>query len=58
MADASRDQVVGFVRDWSERTEIRYEQLLWWTGLSGRKFRDWRETETTGRGDGGGAAGV
>lgn len=31
-----------FVRHWSERTEICYEQLLRWIELSSRKFRDWR----------------
>ena len=37
-----RDELVDFVRHWSERTEICYEQLLRWIGLSSRKFRDWR----------------
>ena len=30
------------MRHWSEQTEICYEQLLRWIGLSSRKFRDWR----------------
>lgn len=34
--------MVDFVRHWSERTEIGYEQLLGWIALSSRKFRDWR----------------
>lgn len=34
--------MVDFVRHWSERTEICYEQLLRWIRLSSRKFRDWR----------------
>jgi transposase InsO family protein len=34
--------LVDFVRHWSERSEICYEQLLRWTALSSRKFRDWR----------------
>jgi putative transposase len=34
--------LVDFVRHWSERTEICYEPLLRWIGLSSRKFRDWR----------------
>ncbi|HEX2698142.1 MAG TPA: IS3 family transposase [Anaerolineales bacterium] len=34
--------MVDFVRHWSERTEICYEQLLRWIQLSSRKFRDWR----------------
>lgn len=37
-----RDELVDFVRHWSERTEICYEQLLGWIQLSSRKFRDWR----------------
>ena len=37
-----RDELVDFVRHWSERTEICYEQLLRWIQLSSRKFRDWR----------------
>ena len=34
--------MVDFVRHWSERSEICYEQLLQWIQLSSRKFRDWR----------------
>jgi transposase InsO family protein len=37
-----RDELVDFVRHWSERTEICFEQLLGWIALSSRKFRDWR----------------
>jgi transposase InsO family protein len=37
-----RDQLVDFVRKWSEKTGICTEQLLRWIGLSSRKFRDWR----------------
>lgn len=37
-----RDQLVDFVREWSEKSEICAEQLLRWIELSGRKFRDWR----------------
>jgi len=37
-----RDEVVDFVRHWSESTEIAYERLTGWIGLSCRKFRDWR----------------
>lgn len=37
-----RDELVDFVRHWSERTEICFEQLLRWIPLSSRKFRDWR----------------
>jgi transposase InsO family protein len=34
--------LVDFVRHWSQRSEICYEQLLQWIQLSSRKFRDWR----------------
>jgi len=34
--------LVDFVRHWSQRSEIGYEQLLRWIQLSSRKFRDWR----------------
>jgi transposase InsO family protein len=37
-----RDELVDFVRRWSEQTEICYEQLVGWIELSSRKFRDWR----------------
>lgn len=42
MAHDIRDDVVDFVRRWSERTEIAYGRLTGWIGLPGRKFRDWR----------------
>jgi transposase InsO family protein len=37
-----RDELVDFVQRWAEATEIAYEQLTEWIGLSSRKFRDWR----------------
>jgi len=37
-----RDELVDFVKQWSAKTEICYEQLLRWIPLSSRKFRDWR----------------
>lgn len=42
MAHDIRDELVDFVRRWSEATEIVYEQLTGWIGISSRKFRDWR----------------
>lgn len=42
MAHDIRDELVDFVRGWSERTEIGCERLLGWIPLSARKFRDWR----------------
>ena len=38
-----QDELVDFVQDWSQRTEIGYGQLLRWIELSARKFRDWRQ---------------
>lgn len=37
-----RDQVVDFVRHWSERTDIPLQRFLRWLGISGSKFFDWR----------------
>jgi len=37
-----RDELVDFVRRWSEASEIAYERLTGWIGISSRKFRDWR----------------
>ena len=38
-----RDQVVDYVRYWSDRTEIPTKQLVQWIGLSQSKFYDWRK---------------
>jgi hypothetical protein len=35
-----RDVLVDFVRSWSEKSEISYEQLLRWIEVSSRKFRE------------------
>jgi hypothetical protein len=37
------DQVVDFVRRWSEKTEIGAGRFVHWLGLRARKFYDWRE---------------
>lgn len=42
MSHDIRDELVDFIRHWSERTEICLERLLGWIPLSSRKFRDWR----------------
>ena len=39
----TRDQVVDYVRYWSDRTEIPTKQLVQWIGLSQSKFYDWRK---------------
>jgi putative transposase len=38
-----RDQIVDFVRRWSEATEIGAGRLVGWLGVSSSKFYDWRE---------------
>lgn len=38
-----RDQVVDFVRHWSERTELPAKRLLGWIELSPRQYHRWQE---------------
>jgi len=38
-----RDQIVDFVRCWSERTEIGAGRFIEWLGVRASKFYDWRE---------------
>ena len=38
-----RDQIVDFVRRWSEETEIGAGRFVGWLGVTGSKFYDWRE---------------
>jgi putative transposase len=38
----TRDQIVDFVKKWSDRAEICIRQMLPWIELSDRKFRNWR----------------
>jgi putative transposase len=38
-----RDQIVDFVRRWSEASEISTGRLVGWLGLSSSKFYNWRE---------------
>jgi len=38
-----RDQVVDFVRRWSEKTEIRVGRFIQWLGVTASKFYDWRQ---------------
>ncbi len=37
-----RDQVIDFVRRWSERTEIASGQFIRWLGVGSSKFYDWQ----------------
>jgi putative transposase len=38
----TRDIVVDFVNDWSERTEIASQRFVKWIGISRGKFFDWK----------------
>lgn len=38
-----RDQIVDFVRHWSQKTEIGAGRFVVWLGITGSKFYDWRE---------------
>jgi putative transposase len=38
-----RDQVVDFVRRWSERAEISVGRFIRWLGVTASKFYDWRQ---------------
>ena len=38
-----RDQVVDFVRRWSEKSEIGVGRFIPWLGVTASKFYDWRE---------------
>jgi transposase InsO family protein len=38
-----RDQIVDFVRCWSEKTEISAGRFIEWLGVRASKFYDWRE---------------
>ena len=38
----TRDQVVDYVKHWSDRTELPARRLLGWLGLGTSKFHDWK----------------
>jgi putative transposase len=38
-----RDEVVDFVRRWSEKTEIGVGRFIHWLGVTASKFYDWRQ---------------
>ena len=38
-----RGQVVDFVRQWSEKTEIGVGRFIHWLGVTASKFYDWRQ---------------
>ena len=39
----ARDQIVDFVRRWSEKTEIGAGRFIVWLDITASKFYDWRE---------------
>ena len=39
----TRDSIVDFVREWSDKTEIGAEQFVRWIGISRGKYYDWRK---------------
>ncbi len=41
--DDTRDQIVDFVRRWSEKTEISAGRFIEWLDITASKFYDWRE---------------
>ena len=38
-----RDEVVDYVRTWSQRTDLAAGQLVRWLGISPSKFHDWKQ---------------
>ena len=42
MPHDTRDTIVDFVRDWSQRTEIRATRLVTWIGIASSKYHDWQ----------------
>lgn len=42
MPHDTRDAIVDFVRDWSERTEIRATRMVTWIGIASSKYHDWQ----------------
>ena len=37
-----RDEMVDYVRQWSDRTEIKAEKMVSWIGITRSKYYDWR----------------
>ena len=42
MPHDTRDQVVDFVREWTDKTEVPTRRVVAWIGLAVSKFYDWR----------------
>ena len=43
MPHQARDQIVDFVRRWSEKTGIGAGRFIGWLGIRASKFYDWRD---------------
>jgi len=39
----TRDEVVDYVRSWSQRTELPAKRLIGWIGITSSKYYDWRK---------------
>ena len=43
MPHDTRDQIVDFVRAWSDKTEIPLARFIPWVGIGTSKFYDWKQ---------------
>lgn len=43
MSHDVRDEVIDFIRHWSERTELAAGHLVQWIGIGRSKYYQWRE---------------
>lgn len=43
MSHDIRDQVIDFIRDWSDRCDIQVSHLVRWTGITSSKYHDWKD---------------
>ena len=43
MRPVGRDEIVDYVRHWTDRAELPARMLLGWLGLSTSKYHQWRE---------------
>ena len=39
----TRDEVVDYVRTWSNKTELAASKLVRWIGIAASKFHDWKQ---------------
>ncbi len=38
----TRDEIVDYVRDWAEKTELAQRKIIGWVGIAPSKFYNWR----------------